>query len=186
VLLYLQQAGVGNVSVEQAGTQSIPQTEPAVFVQDSWQATPHLTVQYGLRWEAELEPDPMTPANQVFFSGFIGKTSMGQEFPSNGNIPSDSKMWQPRFGIAWDPKGDGKRVLRASAGVYYGRVPGLNLASTRSTNGTLGQTITRTSAGGGVPAYPDILPQTQIGAPDHPDVFVVVRAFSLANRGSGT
>src|SRR5712692_9369089 len=51
VLLYLQQAGVGNLTVEQAGTQSIPQTEPAVFVQDAWQATPHLNIQYGLRWE---------------------------------------------------------------------------------------------------------------------------------------
>lgn len=186
VLLYLQQAGVGNVSVEQAGTQSIPQNEPAVFVQDSWQATPHLTVQYGLRWEAELEPDPITPPDQVFFSGLIGKTSMGQEFPSNGKIPSDSKMWQPRLGIAWDPIGDGKRVLRASAGVYYGRVPGLNLASTRSTNGTLGQTLTRSSAGGGVPAYPDIIPQTQIGAPDHPDVFVFDKNFQNPRTNSAS
>src|SRR4051812_3361728 len=36
VLLYLQQAGVGDISVEEAGTQSIPQKEPAVFIQDSW------------------------------------------------------------------------------------------------------------------------------------------------------
>src|SRR5262249_55631058 len=34
VLLYLQQAGVGNISVEEAGTQTITQKEPAVFVQD--------------------------------------------------------------------------------------------------------------------------------------------------------
>src|SRR3954447_3428302 len=87
VLLYLQQAGVGNISVEEAGTQSIPQTEPAIFVQDSWQATPHLNVQYGLRWEAEIEPDPITPPDQVFYAGFIGKTSKGQEFPSDRTIP---------------------------------------------------------------------------------------------------
>ena len=60
VLLYLQQAGVGNISVEEAGTQSIPQTEPAVFIQDAWQATPNLNVQYGLRWEAQIQPDPIT------------------------------------------------------------------------------------------------------------------------------
>jgi len=53
VLLYLQQAGVGNISVEDAGTQSIPQTEPAAFVQDSWHATTNLTVNYGIRWEAQ-------------------------------------------------------------------------------------------------------------------------------------
>ncbi len=190
VLLYLQQAGVGTTTVEQAGTQSIPQTEPAVFVQDSWQATPHLTVQYGLRWEAEIEPDPITPADQVFYAGFYGKTSKGQEFPSNGKIPSDWKMWQPRLGIAWDPTGDGKRVLRANAGIYYGRVPGLNLASSRSTNGSLGQTIFRNSALTGilgpVPAYPNIIPPSQIGAPFDPDVFVFDRNFQNPRSDSAS
>jgi hypothetical protein len=181
VLLYLQQAGVGNISVEEAGTQSIPQTEPAVFIQDSWQATPHLNVQLGLRWEAEIEPDPITPASQVFYAGFIGKTVKGQEFPSDGNIPSDRKMWQPRLGMAWDPDGNGSRVLRANAGIYYGRIPGLSLASSRSTNGSRGQTIFRSSAAapflGPVPAYPNIIPQSQIGNPDHPDVFVFDKNF---------
>ncbi|HEX9457983.1 MAG TPA: carboxypeptidase regulatory-like domain-containing protein [Thermoanaerobaculia bacterium] len=181
VLLYLQQAGVGNISVEEAGTQSIPQTEPAVFVQDAWQATPHLNIQYGLRWEAEMEPDPITPPDQVFYAGFIGKTSKGQAFPSNGKIPSDNKMLQPRFGLAWDPHGDGKQVLRANAGIYYGRVPGLTLASSRSTNGSRGQTIFRNSALTGilgpVPAYPNIIPQSQVGSPFDPDVFVFDKNF---------
>ena len=145
VLLYLQQAGVGGISVEDAGTQSIPQTEPALFIQDSWQANANLNVQYGLRWEAEIEPDPITPPDQVFYSKFIGKTSKGQEFPSNGKIPSDYGMWQPRLGMAWTPGGDAKKVLRASAGIFYGRVPGLTLASSRSTNGSRGQTIFRNS-----------------------------------------
>jgi len=181
VLLYLQQAGVGNISVEEAGTQSIPQTEPAIFAQDSWQATPNLNVQYGLRWEAQIEPDPITPANQVFYAGFIGKTSKGQEFPSNGNIPSDRKMYQPRLGLSWNPNGDGKSVLRANAGIFYGRVPGLSLASSRSTNGSRGQTIFRNSALtpflGAVPAYPNLIPQSEIGNPDHPDVFVFDKNF---------
>lgn len=181
VLLYLQQAGVGGLTAEQAGTQSIPQTEPAVFVQDSWQATPNLNVQYGLRWEAEIEPDPITPPDQVFFAGFIGKTSKGQAFPSNGKIPSDYAMWQPRLGFAWNPSGDGRDVVRADAGIFYGRVPGLTLASSRSTNGSLGQSIFRNSALtpilGPVPAYPNIIPQSQIGAPFDPDVFVFDKNF---------
>jgi hypothetical protein len=181
VLLYLQQAGVGNISVEQAGTQSIPQTEPAVFIQDAWQATPHLNVQYGLRWEAEIEPDPITPPDQVFFSKFIGKTSKGQEFPSNGKIPSDYGMWQPRLGISWDPNGNGHRVLRANAGIYYGRVPGLTLASSRSTNGSLGQTIFRSSGfnpDNCLPLYPNLLSVTCASAPPFdPGVFVFDKNF---------
>ena len=40
----LQQAGVGGLSVEEAGTQDIPQVEPALFIQDKWQPNAHLTV----------------------------------------------------------------------------------------------------------------------------------------------
>jgi outer membrane receptor for ferrienterochelin and colicin len=180
VLLYLQQAGVGGLSVEDSGTQSIPQTEPAVFAQDSWQVSPNLNVQYGLRWEAQIEPDPITPPDQVFFAGFIGKTSKGQEFPSNGKIPSDRKMWQPRLGLSWSPAGS-TSVLRANAGIFYGRVPGLAVASSRSTNGSRGQSIFRDSALTGilgpVPAYPNLIPQSQVGSPFDPDVFVFDKNF---------
>jgi hypothetical protein len=131
VLLYLQFAGVGGLSVDQAGTQVIPQQDLAAFIQDNWKATPNLTVNYGLRWEGQKEPDPITPPSQVFFSGFIGKTVTNSSgtfaFPSNGKLPSDLKMFQPRLGIAWDVKGDGKDVVRAAAGLYYARIPGLNL-----------------------------------------------------------
>ncbi|MGZ5473021.1 MAG: TonB-dependent receptor [Thermoanaerobaculia bacterium] len=180
VLLYLQQAGVGNISVEEAGTQSIPQTEPGVFIQDSWQATPNLNVQYGLRWEAQLQPDPITDPDEVFYAPFIGTTRGGVEFPSNGKVPSDTSMWQPRFGISWNPGGDGRKVLRANAGIFYGRIPGLALASSRSTNGSRGQTIFRSSAvnfDGCLPTYPNKLEARCVGAPDHPDVFVFDKDF---------
>ncbi|HET8797404.1 MAG TPA: hypothetical protein VFO89_06945, partial [Thermoanaerobaculia bacterium] len=152
-----------------------------VFLQDSWQATPDLNVQYGLRWEAQQQPDPITDPDDVFYAGFIGKTSKGQEFPSDGTIPSDNSMWQPRFGFSWNPGGDGKRVLRGSAGIFYGRIPGLSLASSRSTNGSRGQTIFRNSALtpilGPVPAYPNLIPASSVGSPFRPDVFVFDKDF---------
>jgi hypothetical protein len=84
-------------------------------------------------------------------------------------------MWQPRFGFSWNPKGDSKSVLRGSAGIFYGRIPGLSLASSRSTNGSRGQTIFRSNAvnfDGCLPVYPNKLSPSCVGAPDHPDVFV--------------
>jgi len=179
VVLYLQQVGVGGRTVEEAGTQVIPQHDIAVFIQDNWKATPNLTVNYGLRWEGQKEPDPITPPSQVFFAPFIGKTvtnSIGTfTFPSNGKIPSDMKMFQPRLGIAWDVKGDGKDVVRAAAGLYYARIPGLNLASARSTNGSIGQTILSAS-GGLLPDYDALLP-APAGVPIHPDIFVFDKDF---------
>jgi Carboxypeptidase regulatory-like domain/TonB-dependent Receptor Plug Domain len=180
VILYLQQTGVGNISVEEAGTQSIPQTETGVFLQDSWQATPNLNVQYGLRWDAQRQPDPITDPDEVFYAPFIGQTVGGVEFPSDGNIPSDTTMIQPRFGLSFNPGGDGRKVLRANAGLFYGRVPGLTLASSRSTNGSRGQTIFRSNAvnfDGCLPVYPNLLEARCIGTPDHPDVFVFDEDF---------
>jgi hypothetical protein len=181
VNLYLQQAGVGSTTVEQAGTQTITQNEFAVYLQDTWKPSAKLTLNYGLRWEAQIEPDPITPPSQVYFARWIDSTVTNARgrftFPSDGTIPSDKKMWQPRLGIAWDPNADGRQVLRFNAGIYYARVPGLNLASARSTNGSLGQTRFGSNVFGlPVPAYDSLLPPTT-GTPFVPDVYVFDRHF---------
>jgi hypothetical protein len=175
--LFLQFAGVNGKTPEQAGNQTIPQLEPALFIQDKWQIRPNLTLSYGLRWDAQLEPDPLTPPSQVFFAPFIGKSG----FPSTGNIPSSWKQFQPRLGIVWDPTNKGKTVIRLGGGIYYARTPGLDLASTRSTNGSVGQTIYRDSTfnGFGVtpPAYTQLIPNASNVAPDHPDVYVTDKNY---------
>ena len=184
VLLYLQQAGVDQ-DVIASGTQEIPQTDLAVYIQDSWKPNPRLTVNYGLRWEAELQPDPITPPSQVLYAPFIGQSVTNPTgtyaFPSDGTIPSDKSMWQPRLGITYDPRGDGRQVFRGSAGLYYARIPALNLASSRSTNGSNGFTYFRNSELaflGPVPAYgsllPDNVPADQVL---FPDVFVFDKNF---------
>jgi hypothetical protein len=183
VTLYLQQSGVGTNTVEQAGTQTLTQNELAVFLQDTWKPSAKLTVNYGLRWEAQLEPDPITPPSQVFFHPWIDSTVVNARgrftFPSDGTIPSDWKMWQPRLGIAWDPNADGRQVFRFNAGLFYARIPALNLASVRSTNGSLGQTLFGSSATVGFlppPAFDSLLPLST-GTPFQPTVYVVDRNF---------
>ena len=186
VLLYLQQAGVGR-TVREAGTQDIPQTEYALYLQDTWKPNPRWTFNYGLRWEAQIQADPITPPSQVFYSPFIGQSrtrlndrgaSVTSVFPSDGTIPSDKGMIQPRFGFAFDPGGDGRRVVRGSVGLYNARIPGLNLASSRSTNGSIGMTYFRAFFFGPVPAFNSQLPDNVApSAVDHPDVFVFDRNF---------
>lgn len=176
--LFLQFAGVGGKTPEQAGTQTIPQLEPAFFAQDKWQIKPNLTLSYGLRWDAQIEPDPLTDPSQVFFAPFIGKSG----FPSNGTIPSSWKQFQPRLGIVWDPTNKGKTLIRLGGGVYYARTPGLDLASTRSTNGSVGQSLFFASFfnGFGVtpPAYTQLVPNASSSVPDHPQVFVTDKRFT--------
>jgi hypothetical protein len=184
VAVYLQQAGLGGLTVDEAGTQTIIQNELALFLQDSWKPVSNLTLNYGLRWEAQIQPDLITPVADLFYAPFIGTTSTTPagsfEFPGNGTIPSDKSMFQPRLGIAYDINGDSKQVIRANAGLYYARIPGLNLASSRSTDGSRGQTIFRNSALtpilGPPPVYGELLP-TPPGGPFEPGIFVFDKNF---------
>jgi len=193
VLLYLQQAGVDR-SVRDAGTQSIPQNELAFYVEDSWKPDPRWTIDYGLRWEAQIEPDPITPPASVFYNVYFDSTATTPRgrftFPSDGTIPSDWKMFQPRFGIAYDPQGDGRQVFRANAGLYYARIPGLNLASSRSTNGSVGATLFGSSATVGFlppPSFPNQFPSTiAASAVFLPSVFVFDKNFRNPRTFSAT
>ncbi len=186
VLLYLQQAGVGGRTVEESGTQDIPQTDLALFLQDTWKPSPRLTINYGIRWEGEKQPDVLTDPSQVFFAPFIGQTVTNSKgtfaFPSNGKIPSDYGMIQPRLGIAWDVRGNGSEVVRVTAGQYNARVAALNFASVRNNNGSIGQTMFRNSALTGVlgapPRIEDLLPAPGANdVPFQPGIFVVDKNF---------
>ena len=112
---------------------------------------------------------------------FIGKTVNGQAFPSDGTIPSDKKMWQPRLGITWDPPNDGKTVIRASGGIYYARIPGLYLASARSTNGSRGQNLYRASFLtpflGRCRSTRTCSRRRRPARPDHPEIYIFDKDF---------
>lgn len=137
LLLYLQFAPLGGRTVEEAGTQEFTQLEPEWYVQDKWQPRPNLTISYGLRYYAQIQEQPILPVAERQYGQFVGQPG----FPSDGTIPSEKKGWQPRFGLAWDPGNDSKTVIRANAGIYYARVPGLVLAGPRNTDGAISGTI---------------------------------------------
>jgi hypothetical protein len=184
VLLYLQQAGVGR-SVREAGTQSIPQTELDFYIQDTWKPNARWTFNYGLRWSAQIEPSILSPRDSTFYAVYYDSTVTNGNgtfrFPSDGTIPSDKKMFQPRIGFTYDPAGDGRQVWRASAGIYYARIPGLNLASTRSTDGYRG--VTQFGSSGTVgflppPSFPHLFASNiPLSAVGFPSVFVFDRNF---------
>jgi hypothetical protein len=77
-------------------------------------------------------------------------------------IQTDKNNVQPRFGLAWDPKGDGKTVIRASYGVFFDH-PLLGLyflgdASDGSSSGQLAFGGTGGCTGPGNPANLNAVP----------------------------
>jgi len=82
-----------------------------VFWQDSWRMNPHLTVNYGVRYDVEIAPKFKPPVGLAA----PAYNTLGLQ----KGIQTDKNNVQPRIGLAWDPKGDGKTVVRASYGIFY-------------------------------------------------------------------
>jgi hypothetical protein len=73
-------------------------------------------------------------------------------FPSTGRLPNQWKEFQPRVGVAWDVRGNGKSVLRASWGIFNARQNMLTQTDAIAVNGV------QQSAVNGLPTYPGTLP----------------------------
>jgi hypothetical protein len=79
----------------------------AFYVQDEWRLRPGLTVSPGLRYE------------QAYLPNYAAATVPGNRFPLATAIPDDKDLIAPRLGIVWDPRNDGRTIVRAAAGLFY-------------------------------------------------------------------
>jgi hypothetical protein len=77
------------------------------FVQDDWRVSPRLTLNLGLRYEYQRNPQPV---------------AINPLLPQTGNRVDDRNNFGPRIGFAYDLTGDGKTSIRGGWGLYYGRV----------------------------------------------------------------
>jgi hypothetical protein len=82
------------------------------FWQDSWRVNHKVTLNYGLRYDIEIPPSlkPITSP--------LARAAYNQLNLQKG-IQTATHNFQPRFGLAFDPKGDGKTVVRASYGIFF-------------------------------------------------------------------
>ncbi len=100
----------------------------ALFVQDTWRLTPKLTVTAGFRWEGYINPQPDTSNSTLYnqvknFAFPIGLTNDPAKLPNNYD------QYMPRLGLAWDPAGNTKTVIRANVGFFYAPTPLIVLAA---------------------------------------------------------
>ncbi|HET8648350.1 MAG TPA: TonB-dependent receptor [Vicinamibacteria bacterium] len=177
LLLYIQESGSGLPGVPAPGSSRITNDEFSLFVQDTWKPDAKWTVNYGLRWDAQFMPETVDPASTAY-AQFIGDP----RFPSDGTIPDQLKQIQPRLGVAWDVGGDGRSVVRASAGLFYARQNMLSQVGSVTANGLQQQTVVRGLFTGLVPGvlpmpvWPNILPVDPVPAGQFP-LFTGVRVF---------
>jgi carboxypeptidase family protein len=88
----------------------------AGFAQDDWRVSKNLTINFGLRYELNTV---VKESNNLLgnFDPNVGLVQVGQQIsaPYNG----DHNNFAPRLGMAWDPFGTGKTVIRAGGGLIY-------------------------------------------------------------------
>ncbi len=88
----------------------------ALYAEDSWRASPHLTVNYGLRWQTTFGLFNASGLSQTANPSFSLLPSLGYPLA----VPHDDrKQIAPRLGIAYSPGTEGKTVLRAGFGMFY-------------------------------------------------------------------
>jgi hypothetical protein len=100
----------------------------AAFAQDSWRATAKLTLDFGIRWEAQYNPEPEANNTDVILRvrGFTFPNGM-QVDPTV--IKDNTKQVMPRFGFAYSPFTNARRtVIRGYAGMFYASTPLLVVA----------------------------------------------------------
>ena len=158
LLLYLQNGIPTGIAGQPApGASNIKNEDYALFAQDKWQIRSNLTLNYGLRWEAQIFPDPVIPPTQTAYASLLNDP----RFPSDGTLHSQKKEFQPRIGFSWDIGGNGKSVLRANYGRFYGRQNMLSQVGSITDNGAQQFGIACASSfgcsiGGALPTWPNV------------------------------
>src|SRR5580700_382248 len=98
------------------------------YGQDTYKVTSRLTLNLGLRYELPFPSTENHNEVNLFVPGaqstVVANAPAGLLYPGDrgvpaGLIPTQATAFAPRFGLAWDPRGDSKTVVSAAYGIFY-------------------------------------------------------------------
>ena len=110
------------------------ENRPSLYVQDDWKVNRKLTLNLGVRWDPWLPPNDLNGTLVAFKQGVQSTVApgapLGLLFHGDPGITSSIfhnnwKDFAPRVGFAYDVAGQGKTVVRAAYGIFYGFPEGL-------------------------------------------------------------
>jgi len=121
-LLYAQNVGLNGYTAEDAALlESVWQHEAALYVQDRFRPTSRLTIGLGLRYDAQINPQPQAgiAGSQVPVGApaVVGNRVQLTYASVPQAIPHDLNNWGPRSDFAYQLSGDGVMMVKGSAGL---------------------------------------------------------------------
>ncbi len=99
------------------------------FVQDDYRIKPNLTINIGLRWDPNTAPTSKGGRGAAFVPGqqstVYPGAPLGLIFPGDKGMtdtlmPNSYNYWEPRVGVAWQPRGLSHTVIHAGFGMFTG------------------------------------------------------------------
>ena len=140
----------GNVTAltfsDGAGNHDQKINQLAFYAQDDWKVTRKLTLNLGLRWDANIGNLPDQTNNRTIrilkqLNDPRARAITGDDDKLSRTTPSWTEF-QPRIGFAYDPFGEGKTVIRGGYGIFYDQLfQNLTLFSLTQSNPELFQTV---------------------------------------------
>ncbi len=108
-----------------------PDNRLLAYIGDSWKLKHNITLNYALRYQRDTARTD---------SDLAAVSALGQYGPGFGNPVRQANMnFGPQAGIAWDPTGNGKTVVRGGVGLFYENNLWNNLAFDRPARVATGQ-----------------------------------------------
>ena len=89
-----------------------------LYAEDSWHVTPHLTVNYGLRYQTSFGLFQGSGRSQLENPAYLTLNALDISL-LNGTPHDYRKQIGPRLGIAYAPGNSGRTVIRAGFGMFY-------------------------------------------------------------------
>jgi hypothetical protein len=148
-------------NLDSAPTRSNQSGYYAFFIQDDIRARADLTINAGLRYDLQTVPE----------------LNGNPDVPATSRLSADTNNLGPRVGLAWDPFGKQKTVIRAGAGMYYGRTQNSTLVNLITNNGQRFKSYSFIPSTPGAPTFPNLLPSIPQGAAGRPDVVFAAEDF---------